>query len=405
MSIKGAQIISIGGTQIIHRLQSVRATVDRARDIIRELGNYQTVGDSYDNPVVTYEVESYDVSARFEFLVARKAESESEYNSASGYVTLNDMFKKLTIISPIKDANESQTAPVFVCIPGVELTDFRYTFGGNDNASQTFTFRGSEQYVCPGKFEYFTATGNGTQKNFSKTLNGNPVYTSENKAIVYVEVDSVKMIPDVDYTESYDSENGTITLTFVQAPKSGASIRWVVATDAPETFSQNIHLSGTTLPGAIKGKDVLLFVKTQSMSDFEKMPEITSLEISATAGTSETYFLGSDVVRIDREIPEITGTIRFKPDVPNNFYSFVRKYILDKSTDTVVSASDLGPTCEILVKLRHPVTKEVLKSLYLPTVRISIPGFSGGVTDTVEPELSLTSLDADIRIYKGDASV
>lgn len=406
MSIKGAQILSFGNNMLIHRLQSMSATVDRAREILRELGNPQTVGDVYENPTVTYEVESFDVSARFEFLIARKAETESGYNSATGYVELSEMFKKLTVISPIKETESGTSALMHVCIPGIELTDVTYTFGGNENASQRFTFRGSENYVCPGKFNLYVDTGNGTTTTFTKTLPSgvSPVQTIDGKYIVYVEVDNKRMIPNVDYTESYNSSTRVISLTFATAPANGASIRWVVPTTETGTYSSSLFLSGTVLPGAIRGKDVLVYIKTPSMNNYAKLPEITSVEIRVTTGTSETYFLGEDFARIDRETPEVSGTLRFKPDVPGNFYTFIRNYILDLSANRTISATDLGAVASLRIALRHPTTQTILKTIEVPTVRISLPGLSGTPTDTFEPELELTSLDGVVRIYKGAAS-
>lgn len=409
-AIRGGQFITYAGTTLIHRLQRLSHTLDRARETIYETGNYLTVGDIYETPTVTYEVESFDPTAVFEFKLA----GDNYFNPTNTSYAFTDLLKPQTFISPIKDKENQYESNYSVAVPGVTLTEIRYRFAGNENSSQTFTFRGGRHFIAPGKMNYIEITSDGTNPiDVFDASTTELIPTANGNYLLYVERDGEALREGVDYVEIPPSDpDYTLQVNILSGTNPGEVYKFVFATKETVTYPQSIHTYqysyGSTnykIPAAVRGRNVIVEFKPFGSATYSKLGNVTSVEITATWGTSETDFVGETFRRIDREPIELTGSITFDFDTFDRFYKFVKEKVMAWNSDYVKSADDLALEGELRITIYDPQNNVALKRLRIQEVRFNVPNLEVSPRDKWQPSFDWISLNGVGYVEKPDTGV
>lgn len=162
MAIKGADIIHVGNTTLIDRLQTAGpGQVNVPLTKIFELGNYQSIGVVLDIPDLSYTLTSIDASAALESLLCGTTFGSDAAGTVYNFANANP----INIIGQYKrgrtDANPYNVS-MGVAAPFLAIESVTYKYGMNANAEQTATLKGDSIFYMPGSAYVQQATGTNT---------------------------------------------------------------------------------------------------------------------------------------------------------------------------------------------------------------------------------------------------
>lgn len=258
MSVKAGKILSIGNGLLVERLQSVGpGQLNIPTEKIQETGNELTVETIRDVPDLSFDAESLDTSTDFEAMLTGVDPS----TTVDGDVFSLDAAKPIDVVSPFKGQGVSKTSVRAVVIPYLVLESASYKFGVRANATQTFSLKGDAIYYIPGNGYYETFAG-GTIGPFSyahtalRTVEkGTDIF-----ALCVTIVRSDGTYQRLFHGEDYTDTNAAATLTV--ASPAGSTVHIVYGSATQATYAQTIHTTPSVKPGAVRGKDIDLYVAT-----------------------------------------------------------------------------------------------------------------------------------------------
>jgi hypothetical protein len=271
MSVHAGSILTVGGNNVIDRIQSAGlgdATVPV--ETIREVGNKLVVDKIPGEPDFTFSLESLDVSTDIMALLTGKTGALAEPGGAPGAAdAVGTEYKWLdcgyiNIASPWKDALNDAAGDIVAghLVPAYYPTRVRYAFGVTDFATQTVDLGGGAFYYAKAApvEEYGVADGVITafitaDPTIEHRLGGAAGTTFRN--VFGVIVGGVPMIEGVDFTVT--GGNGTpATITFAVAPAATDLVRYAYFTDAPKAYPQPVHAATIVKPGAVRGRNIVV---------------------------------------------------------------------------------------------------------------------------------------------------
>jgi hypothetical protein len=512
LAIKGGDLIHTGNLVLIDRAQTAGpGQLNQNSEKIYELGNYYSLATVYDTPDLTFNLESFDVSAEFEALLLNKRFSvplgtqtatvvgnptggtftltyggqttaDLPYNaSAADVQTALEAFSTLapgdvivtatkaggpytvtfsaayltgttataltasgasltggttpgitvatfdgiampdgTALNPaaavpmdvasafkpgLKDANPYNAVGA-AGIPYLQLESLSYRFGVTDNAQQTAGLRGDSIFYVPSSIVVQTAAGTNTAGQTVVGTHPAVVYkgdtTAGDRYALSVSLASGKrLVLGPDYTESVTGT--TLTVTVTAAVPTTDTVRIMYASSDIAQFPQVVHAPVSPVrPAAIRGRNVVAFIGGTSLSD--KWSSVQSVNIDWRVSLEKDEELGNpQAVDLDFDTPEVSGSIDLKPRNYSELYAKICK-TAGVTPGEVVGALTTAPL-PLLVKLYSPDTPGlVLKSIYVPDARFTLPGYSGqaGQNQKLTVTFNWTSDKGEMIVYKGD---
>lgn len=511
MAIKGGDLIHTGNLVLIDRAQTAGpGQLNQNSEKIYELGNYYSLATVYDTPDLTFNLESFDVSAEFEALLLNKTfsvplgtqtatvtgnptggtftltygaqtTSDLAYNaSATDVQTALEALSNLvpgdvtvtatkaggpytvTFSAPYLSANSATvftasganltggttpalsiatfdgvamadgtalnpaaSVPMDVAsafkpglrdanpynavgaagIPYLQLESLSYRFGVTDNAQQTAGLRGDSIFYVPSSI---------LVQEFVGTNAANQAVVGTHPAIVYrgdttagpryalsVSLASGKrLVLGSDYTEAVVGT--TLTVTVRAAVATTDKIRIMYGSSDIAQYPQAVHAPVSPVrPAAIRGRNVQAFVGGVALSD--RWTSVQSVNIDWKVTLEKDEELGNpQAVDLDFDTPDVSGTIDIKPRAYSELYAKIC-ITAGVTPGEVVGALTTVPL-PLLVKLYSPDSGAVLKSIYVPDARFTLPGYSGqaGVNQKLTVTFSWTSDKGEMIVYKGD---
>jgi hypothetical protein len=371
---------------------------------IYELGNFQSVGIVRDVPDLSFSLDCLDVSTEVEgILVGATAPETDPLDSTSYDLSLN---KVVDIISPFKTDVGVFTTVRGVAIPHLQLESVSYKYGLKQNAGETFSLKGDSIFYVPGTPYTQVFTGNGSTTSFSFT-NTALLYTEQGNSryALNVSVDGVRQLHNVDFT---DTSTG---ITFAVAPLAAAKIRVVYGSATAATYAQSANADLTVKPAAIRGKDIQVYVgKTVAATPVPILwTDIQSVNIDWKTTLDETFEFGN-AYAVSREAltaPDVTGSIELKPQTAASLFTKLNQMTGINSANIV--GPDSSVTLPIQVRLLNPASGgttavpvgTVLKTLYIPDARFTIPGFSGQSSQSLVQTLEFQGDSGAFKVFKG----
>ena len=416
MAIKAGQILHAMNTFIVDRIQTAGANLNIPTERVHELGNYQSVAVIRDVPDLSFDLDVLDVGTAVEGLLTQLKADPHEDASGTKYSLLTN--HPADIVSPMKSAQGAFDIVKSVVVPQLTLESVSYRYGLQENAGEQYTLQGDAIFYVPGTAVTIFHDGDGTQVQFDfedpddggadpAVLTALP-YNEAGRTFyaLNVSVDGRRMVKDTDYTET---ENG---IEFDEAPEDGSVIRIIIGVATSEKskeFDQDVHRGIAIKPAAIRGKDIEVFIGSQNGSPW-RWGGVQSVNVDWRVDLEDDFEFGQAraVERDATDAPEVTGQIELRPRDPRDFFARLRA-ITGVNEDEVI-----GPQSSVLVpveiQLRNPESGgaesmspgDVVKTLYIPDARFTIPGYEGRVQTKVDPTLEFESDTGILEVFKGE---
>jgi len=413
MAVKAGSILTVGGNNVIDRIQSaglgdVRVPIET----IREVGNYLVVDKIPGEPDFTFTMESLDVSTDMMALLTGKIGALASGSApgaadAAGTVYRWEDCRYVNIVSPWKD-QETGSAGVIEAghlIPGYYPTRMRYRFGVTDNASQEVELGGGSFYYAGGgraPVEDF-ATGDGTQTAFVTSdptvrhrLGGADGTTFRN--VFGVIVGGQLMSEGADYTVT--GGNGSpATITFLVAPAAGALVRYAYFTTAAKAYPQTVHASTVVKPGAVRGRNIKIYLGAGGAR--QRLSSVQAFELEATIDTEVEREMGSEEV-VGRSVngTDCSGSITVRARDSDAFIALLSK-ITGVAPNEVFGFFN-SKSIPLEVAIENPKNPgEILKTLYVEDAQFQQPGTPARVNSPTDFSLRFESINGTYQEIKG----
>jgi hypothetical protein len=413
MSVHAGTILTLGGNNVIDRIQSAGlGDVRIPIETIRETGNREVVDKVPGEPDFTFSMESLDVSTEMMAMLVGKVGADSSGSagapgaddaSGTAYNWLDCGF--VNIASPWKDPDSGSAGVVTAghLIPGFYPTRLRYRYGVTDNATQEVELAGGQFYY--GKFapveEY--ATGNGSASAFvtsDPTIAhrvGGPEGTVT-RDVHGIIVDGVLQIEGVDY-EVTGGSGAVASIGFAEVPEVGAEIRFVYFTDAATAYPQPVHADSVVKPGAVRGRNIKIFLGAGG--ERERVASVQSFELEASVEYEVEREMGSDqIVGITVNGTDVTGTVTIRSRDKDAFFHVLSK-VTGVSEDEIFGYFNLN-SIPLTVQIENPKnTGEIIKTIAVDDAQFQPPGTPARVNTPTDFSLAFDSKDGTFRDIKG----
>lgn len=411
MTVKAGDLLTVGGSVLIDRLQSAGPTVNQAQNRIYELGNYQSVDVTREIPDLTFPMESFDARAEMEAMLVGQASPLATYESlADGTEFDMSTCVALNALGAFK-RGKRDAAPYDIAagaiVPGLYVEQIQYRFGIQDNASQTVTLRGdSIHYNDASPYEQWAvgtntagqtiALGHSALPYNGDTLNGTRYAIS-----VHIAETGERLFFQTDYTETVTGVSQAKTVSVVVTDPVPATQHVVVSYFSPTAanYPQASHaVASAVAPANIKGRDLELRVGGTDVTDRWSGVQATTIDWRVTLDRDEE-FGNAYYVSQDFDVPDVTGTVDIKPRNIGDFITHIRQ------TSNVAAGEVIGPMSsaplELELLLHSPVDGTILKTFYIPDAVFTLPGYSGRVQQKLAPTMNWASQGGQLYVYKG----
>ncbi len=399
MAIKAGQILHTGKGFVIDRIQSAGVgNVNIPEEKIYELGNYQTVATVRDIPDLSFDLESFDMSTEIEALLLNLDPTTvidgDEFDFAS-HVPID-------IISPFKAGSGAFNIVKGLAVPYLTLERATYRFGLRQSATAQFTLRGDSIYYIPGSpyYQEFSNTGIGT-------------YTFTNAAIEYVESgDSFYGLSVClrDSTSSaykrlflgddYTNTSADITL-LADLSATYDTVCVVYGSATADTYSQSVHQNVSVKPAGVRGRNIDVYVSDGAATPtYTRWTGVQSAELTRSVNIeNDEEFGNSKFVASDYDTAEVTGSIGIKAVDADELWEKVAA-VSNVATNKIVGPHSSIPL-EVEVQVSDPDTGDIVKTVYCPDARFTIPGVQGRVQTKLETTFNFTSDSGTLLVYSG----
>lgn len=406
MAIKGGDLIHVGNSVLIDRIQTGGpGQVNIPTEKIYELGNYQSVASVLDTPDLSFTLESLDASAEIESMLlgtdfgTDAAGTEYDIASCLPMDVLGQFKAGRTAASPFDVIGS-------VALPYLYLESLSYRFGIRDNASQSATLRGDSIFWNPGSSFVQTAVGTNTASQVVTLANDAYPYNGDDAGVRYalsVELKSGRRLRfGVDYTETPTGAGAAkaVDVTILDAVPASDTIRIVYCSDTVANYPQNSHaVDSATRPAAIRGRNIDVYVGGVLLADLWTNVQSANVEWRVQLDRDEE-FGNPQIVNQDFDVPTVNGSIEVKPQDPSE--------IMDKLIQItgVASATEaIGvmqrEALSLDIVLKSPTDGSVLKTLYVPDAKFTVPGYSGRVQQKMMLNFNFESDSGVLMVYKG----
>lgn len=410
MAIKGGDLIHVGNQVLLDRAQTAGpGQVNIPQDKIYELGNYQAVGTVFDIPDLSFPVESLDASSELESMLVGKnfaTDAEGTEYDISKFLPIDvaSQFKKgKTDLDPYG-------VQVGVAVPYLNLESLSYNFGLSDNASQTATFKGDSIFYTPGSVYVQEEAGSNAANqeivldNNAYPYNGD-VVNGTRYALAVTLKSGKRLLDGVDYSEAATGagpDTKAVTVTVFEPVAATDTIRVSYSSDVEAVYPQASHaVASATRPAAIRGRNIRVFVGGQDITDQWTGVQQFTCDFRVTLDR-DLEFGNSEVVAQDFDVPEVSGSIDFKPRSALQLYQRIAQVAGAASEKEVVGALQQA-ILPLDIVLYSPETGDALKTLRIPDARMTVPGYSGRVQQKLTVTFNFNSDGGILKVYKGAA--
>lgn len=401
MAIKAGELIHVGNSVLLDRLQNGGpGDLNIPTEKIFELGNYDSVATIRDIPDLSFSMESFDTSAEMEAMLTggdfAADPAGTEYDIALvKYQDVAGQFKAG------RNAANPFDIVVAAVLPGLFCESLSYRFGIRDNAAQTASLRGDSIYYAEGGaiIEEFagpnTAAGGPiVLSNAAIPYNGDTINGTRWALGVFDVEAQERLFVGADYTEVDNLGSTEITLT-----EDRGTIRVVYHTSDTVSYPQLSHAAASvTRPAAIKGRDIEVRVGGNTVTD--RWSSIQSVNVDWRVTLERDEELGNqNVIAQDFDVPEVSGTISLKTRDALELIQRVRQIAGVPEAEVVGTLQSVPLPMDII--LHSPDDGSVLKTLYVPDVRFTPPGYSGQVQQKLTVDFPFESDGGKLSVFKG----
>ena len=409
MSIRAGDILHVAGQNVVDRIQQAGlGNVNLPVETIREVGNTQVVDKIPQEPDFNFSMQSFNVGTELmAFLTGNSGGQASaefpgaadpngtEYNwSDCGFVN---------VCSPWKNPATASAGKVEAgyLIPGYYPTKYSLNFGVTDDAQQTAELSGGSYYFGEAAPREEKFAGNGVTKAFETTdvtvkhRKGGAEGTTF-KNVFGVIVDKQLQTEGVDF-EVTGGAGSKAVITFAEAPANGADIRCAYFTSAAKSYPQSVHASTQTLPGAVRGRNIVINI------DKKRVGGGQTFTLDATVEGEVERELGTeDVVSYVVKGTDCNGTFTVRPKDKDDFFNLMNRI-------TEVSRSEIfgwfnDNTVQLDVLIQNPKNPaQILKTIRVADAKFQPPGQQAQVNSATDFQINYSSVNGTFSEFKGEA--
>jgi hypothetical protein len=373
LSVKTGSLIWNGNGFVLDRVQNAGpSALNLARTRVYEDGNPQAVGIVSDQPDLTFDIESWDMSTDFEAI--NLGLDPAAVTSGQSLVLTDSV--PLDVLSPWRRRNSATVTKGGIIIPALYLETAAYRYGVRQQAAETFTYKGDAEFWSPGA-PY--------RQSFAKS--GAGPYALAHTAIVYRETGVAQFVlglcwidPDgtykrlfhgLDYTDTANSF--TLTAAATAAMPGTATLHAMYSSLTQQTVPQQITKTTAEKPAAYQSKDIDVYISDgQPTPTMVRWDRVQTAEVTWKVTRQATEELGNPhYVEQDYDVPDVSGTITVRPSDIDNLLAKLAQ-ALNVAAGEVVGVLSSTPL-EMEVRVSHPDTKAPVKTHYIPDARFSPP--------------------------------
>lgn len=413
MAIKAGQFLHDANGFVVDRIQTGGvSSLNIPQEKIYELGNYETVATVLDIPDLSFDLESIDVSTEVEALLT--GQDPTATNDGDYFDFFNQM--PLDVISPFKTQQGVYTIEKGIVVPYLTLESATYRFGLRQNATQSFTLKGDSVYYTPGApfYEEFSTTGFGA----------NHAYTLTNTATPYVESGDTLYVLSACAKNStthafkrlffgddgYSNTSTTITVepdldalgydTLHVCYGTNASISYPQVGNNPS--GNTVHEGDSVKPAAVRGKDIDVYLSSGAATAvLNRWTGVQSAEIQRRINLENDEEFGNyKYVDSSFDTQDITGTIGVKSVDADDLWEKIAQ-VANVSTSAVAGPFSRTPL-ELEIRISDPTTGSVLKTIFIPDAKFTLPSVQGRVQQKLEVSFPFTSDTGVMYVYQGE---
>lgn len=463
MSIKAGQVLHDAQGFVIDRIQTGGVSnLNIPQEKVYELGNFESVATIRDIPDLSFDIESLDVSTEIEALIC---------NLDPGTVANGDQIDfgnsvPLDIISPFKADKNLYNIVKGIIIPYLTLESVTYRFGTTTDATEAFTLRGDAVYYIPGSPYYEEFAGDGSTATFTLAHTAIPYKEAGNTThvvglcITHSDGTYQRLFYGTDYTDS------TTTFTLVNPTAVGTGVlKALYGSTTAATYPQSLNADVSVKPGAVRGKDIDIYIGTGPIRTITGSITSASNVITGTGYTSAmsggavdgvgippgTTVTFTDATHLQMSanaisthagesitftppllrwtgIQSFEATRRVNLDADREFgnsHYVAQDYVTADVTGSIgVRSRDVADlwtkiaqvtnvsTTEVAgvlssvgfpmeARIRDPETGTLLKTIYVPDARFEPPPVQGRASQKIDVTFSYQSDKGLIYVYKG----
>jgi hypothetical protein len=384
MSVHAGTILTVGGANVIDRLQSAGlGDVRLPIETIREVGNELVVDKIPGEADFTFGMESLNVSTEMMAFLTGKVGAQASGSApgaadAAGTKYRWEDCQIVNVVSPWKDASTGSAGTIQAghIIPGYYPTRLRYRFGVTENAVQEVELAGgSFYYAAHAPVEEFAAAGSTTYVTSDVAVGhrkGGGTAT-EYRFVFGVIVGDTLQIEGVDYTVSGGDIDtpAAVTITFTTAPTE--AVRFAYFTSAAKAYPKTVHADAVTVPGAVRGRNIRVYLGSGGAR--QRIASVQGVELEATVESEVEREMGSDEI-VGRTIngTDTTGTVTVRSRDSDAFIALLSK-VTGYATDEVFGYFNQGYTVPVEIQIVNPKNNaEILKTIVVHDGVFQPPG-------------------------------
>lgn len=411
MSVHAGSILTVGGNNVIDRIQSAGlGDVTLPVETIREVGNRLVVDKIPTEPDFTFTMESWDVSTDMMAWLCGKVGALASGSPPGGTDPAGTAYAWedcgfVNVVSPWKDPATGSAGVVEAghLVPAYYPTRLRYRFGVTDMAVQEVELGGGTFYYGKAAPVEEYGTGDGSNNAFvtadatvQHRIGGGGGTTFRN--VFGVIAGGTPMVEGVDYTVA-GGGGSPATITFLVAPANGALVRYCYFTSAAKAWPQTVHAATIVKPGAVRGRNVQIFVGAGV--DRVRLGSVQTFELEATVDSEVERELGSEEP-VGRTINgrDCTGTVTIRSKDATAFIGLLAK-VTGADPDEVFGYLNQN-AIPVEIQIQNPKNPgEILKTIYVSDGIFQPPGTPARVNTPTDFALRFDSQNGSFVEYKG----
>ncbi|KKM85462.1 hypothetical protein LCGC14_1288800 [marine sediment metagenome] len=368
------------------RIQRINLANDIPTTVVDEHGNSQHVGTVLDIPNITLTFSAFDVGIKV-FSVLTGTDPDSYPGAGVDIVSLDE-------IDAILYVKDEVVADYVKSCHGrkLQVRDFSFSYSVTGESTEDYTAIGSEKRW----FKNDVIVDKETTGATSFTLSETPIQLKNGDYVLSVVLDGIYLteVASGPATGEY-SVSGT-TLTTGDSRTS----QILMVYHASPAGTNWTDVGDSTIPVAVRGKDVKIEIATNSIS------RVQSVTINGNLNPQPVREMGNrTVVGYQRQVPIVDGTITVL-DVDTELIRLLVTGETDPS-DTEFSIEDVcvvsGLSLEVTIydPCDTTVSGTILKTVYIPTLRITGDAYTSTVNDNASQTYNFMSEDAQCIVYSG----
>ena len=384
------KVVGAYNVYLVARVQRLDMPTNIPTTDIDELGNPLHAGTTTDIPEVTTTFQLMDVSIK-----AFAALTGTNPNSYPAVGVDVSNLAEIDIIGVIKDKSLTDYIKS-VHLRRCQIDGFTFTYSVDGESTEEYTAVGSKKRWF--KNDVVVDVFSGAPVTSPQTLTETPIQLKNGDYAISCIVDGV-YFDEVDAAPSTEEYRivGT-TLTF---DDSDNPTRVIVVYHANPAGSNWSDVSDATIPAAIRGKDVDIYIGS------EDIPRVQSVTIRGTFPNEAIKEMGNrSVVGYVTQVPQITGDITVL-DTDTELIALLTTGALAPADTEFDVCEFTASGIDLEVKILDPeegcfdAARTTLKTVYIPEITITSEGHTSNVGGNSTQTFSFRSDTGECIVYSG----